>query len=177
MKVKRKERLSLSAMAERLRSVAEEVASGRLALPEGIFEVPGQEGLFSLKVKQEEGELEIELKLEFEVAGAEPSEGQRETPREPSSRALKKEMEALFKALGRELSGGGLPDPALAERFLEVHRLYDPYATEFKSAWEEATRLAEDLLSAVQEGNLDTAREIFQKIALSKKTCHKLYKK
>jgi len=168
MKLKSRERLSREEAAARLEVLAQAFSRGELKMQGRVFNLPPGPVDLTLKVEEDEDELEVEVKISLrsiEVHGP------------LSGKVVKKEMEALFKILIQEVTAGRLPKKEEAERFLELHRLYAPLAKGFREAWTAATRLAEELLSAVGEGDLAAVRGLLERIALSKKTCHKLYKK
>lgn len=178
MKLKHRERADTQRAAEVLRELASALEAGRFEFGDRSLTLPGAEAELTLKVEMEEDELELKVELSWDLPERNVTgEGSSSRGVPGERKALKKEMEALFKEISREIVSGRFPEEAALSRFLELHHLYAPYAADFRSAWEQATRLAEDLLRAVKEGQQDEARRLFEEIARAKKVCHKLYKK
>jgi len=164
-------------LAEYLEKIAGELRSGTIEAEGRQWSIP-ETIAARIKHKEKKGRIETKLKWRWStLSDYEPEAREEVTHWQDTFKALKKRMAAEYKLLEKVVAGGGYPDEAILEEFIEhsneMARFADP---EWQEAMIEYQDHLENLKRAVENKQLEVVHHEIRDLRARMKACHRDFK-
>lgn len=184
---------NIKSVSEELETLAKDIAAGRLRIDEHHISI-SDPIVFKSKKKLKKGKVHFELTFEASLTGetitedrqtsvprkTQPSLRRKTSPKKKagsSKKAVKKDITRLWKTFSAAIKGKRLPATSDVEILFNLMVEYTPSSdSPWHSDWLTCISDIKKCLSAAKAGNFGKAIERINRINLSKKHCHKLYK-
>ncbi|MGV1099195.1 hypothetical protein ACUUL3_07250 [Thiovibrio sp. JS02] len=182
--------LELTALARDLAQGKLRVGSRRIDVCEPLFfktkqKVSGEKAYFTLsfQVPLAQGETgdcqeEKSFPIDSKGPGSKPSAaGSEFQDRPPEAKKIKKQITALWKAIGKSIDGEKAPPAAEEKKILAFCEDYNLFAeSAWQAEWRNCVEILRKSLLAAKDGDFTRARELADEVNQLTKSCHKKYK-
>lgn len=177
MKSKIEKEFNRVELAEYLEKIAGALRSGTIEAQGRQWSIPDTIAA-RIRHKEKKGRIETKLKWRWSTLSDYAPEAREEVTRwQDTFKALKKRMAAEYKVLEKAVAGGGYPDRAVLEEFIdhsnEMARFADP---EWQEAMIEYQDHLENLKRAVENKQLEVVHHEIRDLRARMKACHRDFK-
>ena len=174
MKSKIEKEFNRVELAEYLEKIAGELRSGTIEAQGRQWSIP-ETIAARIKHREKKGRIETKLKWRWSTLSDYAPEAREEvTLWQDTFKALKKRMAVEYRALEKAVAGGGYPDSAVLEEFIdhsnEMARFADP---EWQEAMIEYQDHLENLKRAVENKQLEVVHHEIRDLRARMKACHR----